>query len=214
MNVAVPRESDLRGDLVRQPRGRPRVECDADAGRRQRHTAAAEPRADRTSGAFQTDAEYRIGRFWRVVGRLSVQPGQSHGGGDANAALVGKYLPQVPKNRGSFQVAYSNPQIHQRRVRACSSIGTQFDDDQNVGRPGGARGAGIPSHGLAAGYGVRGHHASRTRWPATSTCSSACRTCSIRNTSCGTLPTTIGSPRLVNGGVRIRFDGDSSPLPS
>ena len=27
----------------------------------------------------------------------------------------------------------------------------------------------------------------------------------------GTLPTTIGSPRLINGGVRIRFAGHATP---
>jgi len=27
----------------------------------------------------------------------------------------------------------------------------------------------------------------------------------------GTLPTTIGSPRLVNGGVRIKFVGGATP---
>ena len=30
---------------------------------------------------------------------------------DANPALVGKFLPQVPEHRGSMQVVYTHPQL-------------------------------------------------------------------------------------------------------
>ena len=57
----------------------------------------------------QTDVEYRLGQSLRLSGGVSLQSGEGHGRGIANAALVGKYLPQVPKHRGSLQIAYSNP---------------------------------------------------------------------------------------------------------
>ena len=42
-------------------------------------------------------------------------------GGPANAALNGKWLQQVPENRGSLQVAYSNAEVRDGDASACRS---------------------------------------------------------------------------------------------
>src|SRR5262249_9008924 len=51
----------------------------------------------------QTDAEYRLGAMWRVSGAYVYDDGKVTDGGVANAALVGKVIPQVPKHRGTLQ---------------------------------------------------------------------------------------------------------------
>ena len=74
-------------------------------------------------------------------------------------------------------------------------VGAQFDDDLNT-----------PSRVMPSYVTSRTSRASR-RSSRTWTCSSACRTCSTQVYVVATLPTTIGSPRLFNGGVRIRWSG-------
>src|SRR6185436_1405443 len=69
---------------------------------------------------FQFDAEYRLATFWRLSGAYMFDIAKVTDGGVANAALVGKYLQQVPKNRGSLQVAYSNPRF------ATAAFGVQI----------------------------------------------------------------------------------------
>ena len=49
----------------------------------------------------------------------------------ANPALVGKYLPQVPRHRGSLQIDYTNPR-YINVAFALQALGDQFDDDQNT----------------------------------------------------------------------------------
>ena len=52
-------------------------------------------------------------------------------GGVANAALVGKFVLQVPKHRGSLQVAYSDPKYASVAL-GMQLLGLQYNDDQNV----------------------------------------------------------------------------------
>ena len=74
------------------------------------HSSSGRTSGGRASGAVQNDVEYRVGRDWRVgAGYLFNQAKVTEFA--ANPALVGKYLPQVPKHRGSVSVAYSNPRI-------------------------------------------------------------------------------------------------------
>ncbi len=59
---------------------------------------------------FQTDVEYRFGRDWKagaayVLNRARITENPS------DPSLVGKFLQQVPKNRGSLSLSYSNPRI-------------------------------------------------------------------------------------------------------
>jgi len=157
----------------------------------------------------QSDLEYRIGTSWKVSGGYLYNQATVTDGGLANASLVGKFLPQVPKHRGSAHLTYSDPKIASVAF-GIMVFGMQFDDDQNSRV--------IPAPALSdAGYaasaapGLPGY---------TIVDFSATRTI-VRNVEAffgvenvfdqmyfvGTLPTTIGSPRLINGGIRVRFSG-------
>src|SRR4029453_13420831 len=57
---------------------------------------------------LQTDIEYRLGTSWRFAGAYVHEDAKVTDGGVANAALVGKYLQQVPKDRGAGQLTYSD----------------------------------------------------------------------------------------------------------
>jgi outer membrane receptor protein involved in Fe transport len=78
----------------------------------------------------QTDVEHRVGSFWRFSGGYLYDQAKVTDGGVANAALVGKFLSQVPAHRGSVHVAYANPKYANVAV-GVQFIGTQFDDDLN-----------------------------------------------------------------------------------
>ncbi len=145
---------------------------------------------------LQNDAEYRLNGEWRFAGGYLYNHATVREA-DANPALVGKFLPQVPKHRGSFQIAYTDP----RWVNAALGvqfIGRQFDDDLNTRTVPGETEPGLP------GFTMVDITASRTI---------------VRNVEVffgvqnlfdeeyivGTLPTTIGSPRLGHVGVKVRF---------
>ena len=157
----------------------------------------------------QTDVEYRLGLSWRLAGAYLYNLAKVTDGGVANAALVGKYLAQVPKHRGSIQLAYAHPKFANVAL-SVQFQGAQFNDDQNVNF--------IPAATLTeAGYdtttsvGLPGYTAVDV---------SASRRLG-RNVEVfvgaqnlldqvyfvQTNPSTIGTPRLVNGGLRVRFAG-------
>jgi outer membrane receptor protein involved in Fe transport len=151
---------------------------------------------------LQTDVEYRVGPSVRLsAGYLYNQAKVKEF--EANPALVGNYLPQVPVHRGSVQASWSNP----RYLNAAFSVmflGRQFDDDQNVRVVPGFTEPGLPKYAIADFMVSRTLH----------------RTLDVffgvqnlfdEEYFVGTLPTTIGSPRLVNGGVRIKFAGRATP---
>jgi len=158
---------------------------------------------------IQTDVEYRLGSFWRVSGAYLYDQAKVTDGGVANAALVGKYLPQVPNHRGSVQVGYSNP----RYVNVAASVqfsGLQYNDDLNVNF--------IPVATLIdAGYdastpaGLPGYAtvdvtASRD-FGGNLQVFFGVQNMFDRVYFVQTNPSTIGTPRLVNAGVRIRWTG-------
>jgi outer membrane receptor protein involved in Fe transport len=136
----------------------------------------------------QSDVEYRAGSWWRFSG------GYLYDQADvrefpADSTLVGNVLPQVPRHRGTMQVAYANPRYATIAVQALFA-GRQFDDDQNK----------LPLPGFA----VADFQATRA----------LTRNFDVffgvqnvfdRVVIVGTNPTAIGNPRLVNGGVRVRF---------
>jgi outer membrane receptor protein involved in Fe transport len=155
----------------------------------------------------QSDVEYRIGTAWKFAGAYLFNHARVTDGGVANAALVGDTLPQVPTNRGSLRASYASS----RYVSVALDVqffGRQFDDDQNV--------RGIPAPALAdAGYavstapGLPGYTvvdltASRTLARNLDVFVGA-QNLFDRQYFVGTLPTTTGTPRLVNAGVRVRF---------
>jgi outer membrane receptor protein involved in Fe transport len=138
---------------------------------------------------FQADVEYRFSN-WRVTAGY-LRNDATVKENNTNTAIVGNLLPEVPRNRGSVQVAYMNPKFATVAFDV-QGVGAQFDDDLNTRV--------LPSY-AAAGLSV-----SRTI---------------VRNFDVffgiqnmfntvydvATLPTTIGSPRLVNAGLRIRWSG-------
>jgi outer membrane receptor protein involved in Fe transport len=156
---------------------------------------------------FQTDLDYRVGTSWRFSAGYIYDEAKVTDGGLANAALVGKAVQQVPKNRGSLQVAYSSAK-YATVALGVQFVGLQYNDDQNVQF--------IPAATLSdAGYdtpvaaGLPGY--------ATVDVSAArdigrnfqlfvgVQNLFNREYFVQTNPSTIGTPRLVNGGVRLRF---------
>jgi outer membrane receptor protein involved in Fe transport len=155
----------------------------------------------------QTDVDYRIGASWRLSAGYIYDDAKVTDGGVTNAALVGKRLQQVPKHRGTLQAAYSNAKYLSVAV-SVQSVGLQYNDDLNVNF--------IPVSTLAAnGYdGV---------YPAGLPGYSVADVSVSRNIGRNiqafigvqnlfdkvyfvqTNPSTIGTPRLVNAGVRVRF---------
>jgi outer membrane receptor protein involved in Fe transport len=151
---------------------------------------------------IQTDVEYRLGSAFRVAGAYLYNQATVKEY-SVNPLLVDKFLPQVPKHRGSVQASWANPR-YASVAFAVQFLGTQFDDDQNVRIVPGQTEPGLP------GYALADFTASRT----------VNRNLDVffgvqnifdQQYFVGTLPTTIGSPRLVNGGVRIRFVGRTAP---
>ena len=151
---------------------------------------------------LQTDAEYRFGTFFRLAG------GYLYGRAkvtefEANPTLVGKYLPQVPKHRGSVQLAYFNPKWVNVSVGG-QAVGRQFDDDQNSRVVPGETEPGLP------GYAVLELSASRAIGRHIEIFAGAQNAFDTQY-FVGTLPTTTGTPRLVHGGIRIRFNQSRNP---
>ena len=155
----------------------------------------------------QTDVEYLIGRDWRVTGGYIYNQAKVTDGGAVNTALVGKYLAQVPKNRGSLQIAYSNPKVANISL-GVQFAGLQYNDDQNVQF--------IPATTLAAaGYdtditaGLPGYRsidlvASRDLGPRFQVFVGA-QNLTNKVFFVQTNPSTVGAPRMINGGIRVRF---------
>jgi outer membrane receptor protein involved in Fe transport len=155
----------------------------------------------------QTDVEYRITNTLRLSGAYLYNEAKVTDGGVANAALVGKYLAQVPKHRGSVQLFWADPRFVTVAV-SVQAQGLQYNDDQNVNV--------IPAATLAeAGYdadfgvGLPGFTtvdvtASRALGRMFEVFVGA-QNLFDREYFVQTNPSTIGTPRLVNGGLRVRF---------
>jgi outer membrane receptor protein involved in Fe transport len=150
---------------------------------------------------IQTDVDYRLGSSWRFSGGYLYDDAHVRKF-ESNAALVGKILPQVPKHRGSIQVAYANPRYATIAV-GVEAIGRQFDDDLNERTVPGHSEAGLPA------YAIVNVTATRTIGRNLEFLFGA-QNLFDQEYIVGTLPTTAGAPRLVTGGVRIRFAGRPS----
>jgi outer membrane receptor protein involved in Fe transport len=153
-------------------------------------------------GGFQTDASYRINGYWGLSAAYIFDIAKVHEAetDPAGVNLTGRYLAEVPKHRASFQATFAHPRYLNLAIEN-QFVGHQFDDDQNIARilPNVADRSEI---GLPA-YNMTNVTASRTL---------------TRNVDLfvgiqnlfgtlyyvGTNPTTIGTPRLVNGGIRLR----------
>jgi iron complex outermembrane receptor protein len=144
---------------------------------------------------FQTDVEYRFGDFRAgagyVVNRARVV--EYSPAIPPPVSIVGNFLAQVPKNRGSVSFSYSNPRYVTASVSAIF-VGDQFDSDQNTPE------SVLPAYGTVelsvlrnVGGNVDVFFTGQNLFDEEYFVQ--------RN------PTTIGSPRLVTGGIRLRFSG-------
>jgi iron complex outermembrane receptor protein len=151
---------------------------------------------------FQTDVAYRIDSHVSLSVAYVFDLAKVHEAETdvQGINLTGKYLAEVPKHRASFQVSYSHPRFVNLALDN-QFVGMQFDDDQNIATIfptiDAKRKVGLPA------YSVTNFTASRTV---------------NRNVDVffgvqnlfgqvyyvGTNPTTIGTPRLVNGGLRLK----------
>jgi outer membrane receptor protein involved in Fe transport len=151
----------------------------------------------RISG-WQNDVEYRVGPEWRVGAGYLFNSAKVREF-VANPALVGLYLPQVPKHRGSVNVAYSNPRVVTASVTAFF-YGRQFDDDLNARTKPGATEPGLPGYGTVELSVLRGIGRNLDVF-------FGVQNLFDEEYYVGFSPTTIGTPRLVNGGLRVRWSG-------
>ena len=153
-------------------------------------------------GGFQTDVSYRVNGYWGVSGAYLFDIAKVHEAETdvAGENLTGNYLAEVPKHRATFAVNYTNPRYVNVAVEN-QFIGHQFDDDRNeaaiLPRVTGKTEIGLPA------YSVTNLTIARTV---------------NRNIDLffgvqnlfgtlyyvGTNPTTIGTPRLINGGIRLK----------
>jgi len=157
----------------------------------------------------QTDIDYRIGKSWRFSGGYIYDDATVTNSGVTNAALAGKVLQQVPKHRGTLQAAYSNAKFATVAL-GVQSVGLQYNDDLNVNfipaptlidagydasTPAGLPGYAVVDltvsrnlgHNIQAFFGVQNLF-DKVYFVQTN-------------------PSTIGTPRLVNGGLRVRWSG-------
>ena len=146
----------------------------------------------------QTDAEYRLGASWRFSGGYLFNQAKVTENVN-NPALVGLFLAQVPKNRGTVQIQYSNPRIASIAFD-LQGVGDQFDDDTNTRAVPGITKPGLPGYGLAS------LSISRVLTPNVEVFGAA-QNLFDQEYFVGTLPTLVGAPRLVSVGVRLRFRG-------
>lgn len=151
---------------------------------------------------FQADVAYRVKAHVGVSAAYVFDLAKVHESvpDAANVDLTGKYLPEVPKHRATLQASYSHPKYVNVAVD-IEFVGMQFDDDQNVLAilPGvsGKRFVGLPS------YTMTNLTASRV---VTRNLDVFVGVQNVFDTLyyVGTNPTTIGTPRLVNGGIRLK----------
>jgi outer membrane receptor protein involved in Fe transport len=147
---------------------------------------------------WQNDVELRMGSTVRVAAgylfnnaKVTENP--------VNPTLVGLYLPQVPKHRGSVSFAYSSPRIATVAVTGMF-FGRQYDDDLNARTKPGETEPGLPPYGVVD-FGVSRDIGRNLD------VFFGVQNLFDQEYYVQLLPTTTGSPRLVHGGIRVRFNG-------
>jgi outer membrane receptor protein involved in Fe transport len=153
--------------------------------------------ATRIAGV-QHDVEYQIDRSWSVsaaylYNRAKVTENPS------NTALVGLYLPQVPKHRGSVEVTYANPRWFTANLLVQAS-GRQFDDDRNVLSIPGYSTPGLPKYGVVS-FSISRQVTHNFEVFA------AAQNLLDQQYFVGTGPSLVGSPRIASVGIRVRVSG-------
>jgi iron complex outermembrane recepter protein len=151
---------------------------------------------------FQTDVAYRVSGNWGVSAGYVFDLAKVHESkvDAAGNDLTGKYLAEVPKHRLSFQASYTNPRYGNFAIEN-QFVGHQFDDDLNTAQIfqgiAGKAEVGLPK------YSVTNLTVGRT---ITRNVDVFFGVQNLFGTTyyVGTNPTTIGTPRLVNGGIRLK----------
>jgi outer membrane receptor protein involved in Fe transport len=139
---------------------------------------------------IQNDVEYRAGTSWKF-GAAYVYDQAKVTENPANTALVGKVLPQVPTHRGSLRAAYANPRLF-ALAASIQFVGSQFDDDVNTPT------RLLPKYALVDLTASRGMGRNAELFVGVQNLFDA-------EYFVGTLPTTVGAPRLVTGGIRLKI---------
>jgi outer membrane receptor protein involved in Fe transport len=146
----------------------------------------------------QADVEYRMTTEWGVSAGYMFNHARVTEF-SASPDVVGRYLPQVPIHRGSISLTYSNPRIVSASITGLF-YGRQFEDDLNVLAVPGKSSAGLPSYGTAEIMVSRAISRYGDLF-------FGVQNLFNEEYFVGLLPTTIGSPRLVTGGFRVRLAG-------
>jgi outer membrane receptor protein involved in Fe transport len=147
---------------------------------------------------FQTDADVQVSPVVKVsAGYLFNLAKVTEN--EIDPTLVGNYLVQVPKNRGSVSIAYTDPKIANLSL-ALQFVGRQFDDEANTATVPGEDAPGLPA------YTMVDFNAGRT---ITRNLDVFLAVQNMFNVEyiVQTAPTTIGAPRLVSFGLRFGWNG-------
>ena len=139
---------------------------------------------------IQSDVEYRFKAYWRWAGAYLYDMATVKEF-SANPALIGRFLAQVPKHRGSVQLTYSNPK-YLTAAMSAQFVSRQFEDLRNVLRLPGFGTVDVSfnrivSERVEVFFGVQN--------------------LLDREFVVQRNPTTIGAPRLLTGGFRLSFVG-------
>jgi outer membrane receptor protein involved in Fe transport len=139
---------------------------------------------------LQSDVEYRFGTAWKLSAAYVYEQAKITDN-PSTLTLVGKWLPQVPAHRGSIRAAYSNPKLL-TLAAGVQFVGSQFDDDVNTPS------RRLPKFALADVTASRAFGRNLELFVGAQNIFDA-------EYFVGTLPTTVGAPRLVTGGLRVRL---------
>ena len=139
---------------------------------------------------------------WRASGRITISAGYLHNNAvvrefEANPAIVGRRLPQVPRHRATAQIHLSDRRIGDATV-SYLAVGRQFDDDLNVRSVPGESGAGLPAFSTVDVLVSRDVARGLTAF-------AGAQNLFDQRAYTGTLPTTLGAPRMLSGGIRWRL---------
>ena len=147
---------------------------------------------------IQNDVSARLNEWFTVSGGYLYNQAKVTEN-DIDPTLVGKFLLQVPKHRGSLQVAFSNPKYFNLGL-AVQMIGRQFDDEANTGTVPGESKPGLPAFSVVDITGSR-------RITPNVEAFFGVQNLTNKEYVVQLAPTTVGAPRMVSGGLRIRFSG-------
>jgi outer membrane receptor protein involved in Fe transport len=147
---------------------------------------------------IQMDTEYRFSQYWRAsAGYLFNNAKVTEFA--ANPTLVGKWLPQVPQNRGSVSIAYANPRIATLSFSVLG-YGLQYNEDLNNGVVPGETEPGLPAYATVEFSALRSFGRNFDVF-------FGVQNAFDQEYIVQLLPTTVGNPRIVNGGIRVRWSG-------